>query len=104
MAFPAMISLLVFHFRSPDGVASKSTGNGNSSSDENVTDQFAKSDRNTLKKLRQQQQQQQSHVGGNHVVNESDANEIVAVRRNVIQGKVTPKSVSPSSSERTTQK
>ena len=87
-------------FRSPqDGnrLGTSPKNGGNSSSDENVTDQFAKSDRNTLKKLRQQQQQQQQ-------ANESDAAaEIVAVRRNVIQakGRVTPKNVSPSSADRT---
>ncbi len=88
--------MLLRFFRSPqDGNRSGTSpkNGGNSSSDENVTDQFAKSDRNTLKKLRQQQQQQ--------LENESDAAaEIVAVRRNVIQGRVTPKNVSPSSADR----
>ena len=89
---------MLLFFRSPqDGnrLGTSTKNGGNSSSDENVTDQFAKSDRNTLKKLRQQQQQQ---------ANESDAAaEIVAVRRNVIQakGRVTPKNVSPSSADRT---
>jgi hypothetical protein len=91
---------MLLFFRSPqDGnrLGTSPKNGGNSSSDENVTDQFAKSDRNTLKKLRQQQQQQQQE-------NEGDAAaEIVAVRRNVIQakGRVTPKNVSPPAADRT---
>jgi len=52
-----------------EGGASK---NGSSSGDENSADQFAKSDRNTLKKIRN---------------DETEAAEMAAVRRNVIKAK-----------------
>jgi hypothetical protein len=79
-----MIFFVCF-FRSPEGGA-KTSNNGSSSGDENVTDQFAKSDRNTLKKSR----------------NDNDSAEIMAVRRNVIQakGRPTPKTVSDDNTQK----
>ena len=67
----------LFSFRAVESGASK---NGSSSGEENVADQFAKSDRNTLKKIR-------NEAAAAAAAAPAEVHEVTAARRSAIQAK-----------------
>ena len=70
----------LFNFRAVESGASK---NGSSSGEENVADQFAKSDRNTLKKIRNEA----AAAAAAAAAAPAEVHEVTAARRSAIQAK-----------------